>query len=148
MQIHPTLQVPLPALILVGTICCLLSLINLGSAAAFNALIALPTIALYVSYAIPIVLLTLRQLAGKHPKYGPWQLGRWSIPIKLGALVYLIYVIIFIPFPSSLPVTSLTMNYAGPIFLGAVLLAFADWFISGHKRFKVPTAALEWEDDE
>lgn len=138
----------MPALLLVGIICCLLSLINLGSATAFNALIALPTVALYISYLIPIILLTLRQLAGKHPKYGPWQLGRWSIPIKLAAMVYLIYIIIFIPFPAVRPVTNLTMNYASPIFVGALLIAAVDWLIRGRKKFRVPTAALEVEEDQ
>ncbi|KAI8931379.1 hypothetical protein NX059_011712 [Plenodomus lindquistii] len=146
--IHPTLQVPIPALFLVGFVVCLLSLINLGSAAAFNSLISLPTIALYISYFIPIALLTARQLAGRHPKYGPFRLGKWSIPIKICAMIYLLYVIIFVAFPASRPVTSLTMNYAPPILGGFFVLAMMDWFIRGRKTFEVPTAALEHEDDE
>jgi hypothetical protein len=126
----------------------LLSLINLGSAAAFGALLALPTIALYASYAIPIVLLLLRQLAGKHPRYGPWQIGRGNISTKVVALAYLIYVIIFVPFPASKLVTSLTMNYAAPIFLGAMGLAMIDWFVRGRKKFVVPTMSLEWDMEE
>lgn len=145
--IHPGLQVPFPALFLVGTCCCLLSLINLGSAAAFGALLALPTIALYVSYAIPIILLLIRQIQGKHPQYGPWQLGRKSIPIKVAALCYLFYIIIFIPFPAVRPITSLNMNYAAPIFLGAVGLAMIDWFVRGKKKFKVPTMTHELETE-
>jgi hypothetical protein len=100
-------------------------------------------IALYISYLIPIVLLTLRQLAGKHPAYGPWQLGRWSIPIKLFSICYLVYVIVFLPFPTVRPVTKLTMNYAGPVTLGVIVLALVDWFTTGRKRFKVPTDAIE-----
>jgi amino acid transporter len=142
-KIHPKLQVPIPALVLVGLVPCLLSLINLGSAVAFNALIALPMIALYISYLIPIVLLTLRQLAGKHPAYGPWRLGRWSIPIKLFSICYLVFVIIFLPFPTVRPVTKLTMNYAGPMILGVIILALVDWFTTGWKRFNVPTDAIE-----
>ncbi|OAL49105.1 amino acid transporter [Pyrenochaeta sp. DS3sAY3a] len=138
-NIHPKLQVPGPALIVVATLVCALSLINLGSAVAFNALIALPLLALYISYLIPIVLLTLRQLSGNHPTYGPWSLGRWSVPIKLFSILYLVYVIVFLPFPTVRPVTRLTMNYAGPIMLGAILLALLDWFTTGRKRFKVPT---------
>jgi amino acid transporter len=130
-------------LFFVGSVCCLLSLINLGSAAAFNSLISLPTIALYVSYLVPITLLTFRQLVGRHPVYGPFQLGRWSIPIKLCAIVYLIYVIIFVSFPASRPVTSLTMNYGPPILLGFMVIAIVDWFVRGRKKFEVPTAALE-----
>lgn len=62
-------------------------------------------------------------------------------------MVYLIYIIIFIPFPAVRPVTNLTMNYAGPIFVGALLIAATDWFIRGRKKFQVPTAVLESGDD-
>src|ERR1700730_16139418 len=55
--VHPTLNIPINALLLVGAICCLLALINIGSSTAFNALISLPTIALYISYFIPIFFL-------------------------------------------------------------------------------------------
>jgi amino acid transporter len=132
-------------LLLVCVSCCLLSLINLGSAVAFNALIALPMLALYTSYLIPIVLLTMRQLTGKHPKYGPWRLGRYSVPVKLFSICYLLYVIVFLPFPTVRPVTSLTLNYAGPVMLGVVCVALLDWFTTGKKRFQVPTAAMEAE---
>ena len=147
MKVHPTLQVPVPALFLVGFTCCLLSLINLGSAAALNSLISLPTIALYVSYLVPITLLTTRQLSGRHPKYGPFRLGRWSVPVKLCAMVYLVYVIIFVSFPASKPITSVTMNYAPVILVGFFLVAMLDWFARGRRSFKVPTAALEHEDE-
>jgi amino acid transporter len=140
--------VPIPALILVGVICCLLSLINLGSSTAFNSILSLNTIALCVSYIPPIALLTLRQLAGKHPKYGPFQLGRWSIPVKLISLIYLVYITIFVSFPAYRPVTSENMNYAAPILLGFFAIAMVDWFVRGRKKFEVPTAALEHGTDE
>lgn len=143
-QIHPTLQVPIPALLLVGIIPCILSLINLGSTVAFNALIALPMIALYISYLIPIVLLTLSQIAGKHPVYGPWRLERWSVPVKLFAICYIFYVLVFLPFPTVRPVTKATMNYAGPVVLGVILVALGDWGVRGRRKFRVP---VEVEDD-
>jgi hypothetical protein len=40
------------------------------------------------------------------------------------------------------------MNYAAPIFLGAILLALVDWILRGHKIFEVPTIAVEWESEE
>ena len=148
LQIHPTLQVPIPALFLVGIIVCLLSLINLGSTLAFNSLLSLPLIALYISYLVPIALLTARQLAGKHPKYGPFQLGRGSIPVKILAMIYLLYVIVFVAFPATKPVTSLTMNYASPILIGFLTLAMVDWVFRGRTKFEVPTASLDHEEDE
>jgi hypothetical protein len=102
-------------------------------------------LALYTSYLIPIVLLTLRQIAGRHPVYGPWTLGRWSIMVKLFSMCYLVYVIVFLPFPTVRPVTNLSLNYAGPVMLGVVGIALVDWFTTGRQRFQVPIAAIEAE---
>jgi LPXTG-motif cell wall-anchored protein len=82
----------------------------------------------------------LRKFRGRPLPDGPFKLGRWGIPVNLFAVVYLIYVIIWMPFPAVLPVTGKTMNYAGPL-LGAVIIgALLDWFISGRKRFQMPIA--------
>lgn len=129
-------------------ICSLLSLINIASSVAFTALVSLPTVALYISYFIPILLLTLRKLAGKHPQYGPFKLGRWGLPINLFSLAYIVFVLIWIPFPPSRPVTALTMNYAGPLTLAVICFALLDWFTTGKKRFVVPTGAVVIPDDD
>ncbi|KAF2001658.1 amino acid transporter, partial [Amniculicola lignicola CBS 123094] len=144
-SIHPRLQVPIPALFLVCTICSLLSCINLGSAVAFNALIALPTLCLYISYTIPITLLLIRQVSYSHSHpilWGPWQLGRWSVPVKIFSLAYLVYVIVFVAFPTSRPVTKEGMNYSVPVFLGVVIMALGDWWVRGMHVFRVPIAPL------
>jgi hypothetical protein len=94
------------------------------------------------------MLLTYRQIVGRHPKYGPFQLGRWSIPVKLCAIAYLMYIIVFVSFPASRPVTSLNMNYALPIFIGFMVIAIADWLVRGRKTFKVPTAPIEDAEEE
>jgi amino acid transporter len=134
---------------LIGVFCALLALVNIGSTIAFTALVSLPTVALYVSYFIPILLLVLRKLAGKHPQYGPFKLGKWGLPINLFSLLFIVYILIWTPFPPERPVTAETMNYAGPITIAVVLLALVDWFTTGKNRFKVPTGSiviLEMED--
>jgi amino acid transporter len=88
--VHPTLKIPINALLLVGAICCLLALINIASSTAFNALISLPTIALYISYFIPIFFLVIGELQNRHPQYGPFKLGRWGLPINLYALAFIV----------------------------------------------------------
>jgi len=60
------------------------------------------------------------------------KLGRYGIAINLVALAYLGYVIIWMPFPTMLPVTGSNMNYA-VIIIGALL----DWVISGHNLQEV-----------
>lgn len=126
------------ALGLVSVVLAILSLLNIGSSVAYAALISIPTVALCISYIIPITLLTIRKLMNDHPRYGPFKLGRWGIPINLWAIAFLTYCLIWTPFPTMYPVTAENMNYAGPITIAVILLALLDWFTSGKKRFKIP----------
>ena len=137
---------PLNALTLICVICFILSLIYIGSSTAFNAIMSLVAIALHVSYVLPIGFILLRKICGPPIAYGPFKLGRWGGPINLFSLVYLLFVIIWIPFPTELPVTASNMNYAGPILLIVIFGAIADWVISGHKRFRFPVARYIPED--
>lgn len=143
-RVHPRLKMPLNALILVGCCLCILALINIGSSTAFNAFISLPALALYISYFFPIFIFFFRRLSRAHQSipWGPFKLGIFGPFINLGALCYIIFTVIWMPFPTILPVNSLNFNYAGPL-VGAVIIgAILDWCVSGRKRFQVPVARL------
>jgi hypothetical protein len=75
-------------------------------------------------------------------------LGKWGLPINAFSLCYILYILIWTPFPPSRPVTAETMNYAGPITIGVILIALADWFTTGKRRFKVPTGTIVILDEE
>lgn len=60
------------------------------------------------------------------------------MPINLFALCYGIYIAIFLPWPSVVPVTAATMNYGGPVMGAVIIFALLDWVIGGRKRFQVP----------
>ncbi|KAF2183460.1 amino acid transporter [Zopfia rhizophila CBS 207.26] len=141
--VHPNLKLPTNALFLNGSIVILLSLIYIASATAFNALISLQALALHISYFFPILFILLRKIRHQHPSYGPFKLGRWGIPLNLFGIGYLVFVILWMPFPQLLPVTRDNMNYAGPILGGVVLLALADWWGSGRWRFRMPVSRYE-----
>jgi choline transport protein len=140
-RVHPTLKMPLNALVLIGCCLCILALINIGSSTAFNALISLPALGLYISYFFPIFFLFIRRLSRSHPTpipWGPFRLGFFGPIINLLAMCYIIFILIWMPFPTVIPVDGLSMNYAGPI-VGAVIVgALLDWCITGRKRFQVP----------
>ncbi|KAF2502854.1 amino acid transporter [Lophium mytilinum] len=139
-KVNTRLKMPLNALGLVGLAICLLAIINIGSATAFNAFISLPAMALYISYFFPILFFFLRRFSSNKPAPGPFSLGVVGLPINLFAMSYIIFTFIWMPFPTVLPVTGDNMNYAGPL-VGAIIIgALIDWFISGRKRFKVPVA--------
>lgn len=148
-KVHPTLKVPVNAILLVGSCLCILALINIGSSTAFNAFISLPALALYISYFFPIFFLFLRRLsrARKSIPWGPFKLGVYGPFVNLGAMCYLVFSLIWMPFPTVLPVDRLNFNYAGPI-VGAVIIgALLDWCISGRKRFQVPVAWLDRDSE-
>jgi choline transport protein len=103
---HPTLQVPTRALLLIGIVVVLLSTIYIGSATAYNAIISLQTLGLYVSYFFPILFILLRKLRGPSPPYGPFKMGSWGIAVNVFALCYIVFICTWMPFPSMLPVNS------------------------------------------
>jgi choline transport protein len=136
---------------LVTFIVMLLNLINLGSTTAFFAILSLNTLALYISYCIPILFFIMAKLRGDDIPYGPFRLGRFGLPINVFALVYAIFISIFLPFPPYVPVTGATMNYGGPVMAFVIIFAIADWFWTGRKRFQVPVDPVypvEMEMDE
>lgn len=143
--VDPELGVPTRSLMLIGIIVTLLSMIYIGSATAFNAIISLQTLGLYTSYVFPILFILVRKVRGPTaPPYGPFRMGaRVGVLVNVSALCYLFFIIIWMPFPSVLPVDKENMNYAGPIFGGMVLLALADWVLNGRKRFQMPIKKYE-----
>lgn len=72
-------------------------------------------------------------------QFGPWTLGRFGMPINVFALVFGIFVCIFVPFPTQIPVTAANMNWSGPVFIGVCLLLVVDWIFRARKSFVGPT---------
>jgi choline transport protein len=142
-KIHPRLKIPINALSTVAVCICLLALINIGSSTAFSAFISLPALALYISYLFPILFLFWRRLSSTDPTsipWGPFKLGKIGPVINAGAIGYIIFVLIWMPFPSILPVDAMNMNYAGPIVGAVIVAAMLDWGLFRKRRFRIPVA--------
>ena len=121
----------------------LLALLNLDSTAAFDTIIALSSLALYFSYFITISCMMYARFNKAKPlKVDGWNLGRWGLSINAFALIYTIWIIIFLPFPSTLPVTEINMNYAEPIFAAIFLLAISLWVLLTRKRWTDPSVEI------
>lgn len=70
-------------------------------------------------------------------------MGPTGVPVNIFALCYIVYVVLWMPFPQILPVTKDNMNYAGPIFCAVVLGALGHWFIRARKTFRLPITRYE-----
>jgi amino acid transporter len=143
-QIDSRFHVPFRSIGLVCIVVILLSLINIGSSTALTAILALSTCSLYISYIIPIFLLVLRRFDQvRQPiPWGPWTLGRYGLAVNLYAIIFGTFIVVFVPFPTTIPVTADNMNYAGPVFVGMALLLLVDWFFRGRRRFQGPLKEL------
>ncbi|KAF2744451.1 amino acid transporter [Sporormia fimetaria CBS 119925] len=146
--VNKRLRIPIRALALVVVVQIILSLIKLGSSVALTTILSISTVGLIASYIPPVGLLIIRKLKGEHPRYGPFKLGRWGLPCNLLAFCFCSYGTFWAAFPSSRPVTTVNMNYSGPVFIGLIFLCIGDWYISGRKRFSVPTGKylIEMQD--
>ncbi|BCR92983.1 putative GABA permease [Aspergillus luchuensis] len=145
-KVDPRFKIPIRALFLVTTLVILLSFIQIGSSAAFNAILSLSTLGLYISYLIPLVLLVWKRFtAPKDIPQGTFSLGKWGLPINLVAILFATYFSIFLPFPSEVPVTGETMNYAGPVLGFVMLFAIGDWLVRGRHKWNGPTMAYSRE---
>lgn len=62
--------------------------------------------------------------------------------VNVYAVIYGIFIVIFVPFPPRLPVTALNMNYCAPVFVAVSGLLMIDWLVRGKGRFKGPLKEL------
>lgn len=60
---------------------------------------------------------------------GPWTMGRLGLAVNAFALIYTAYAIIWLPFPTTMPITGANFNYSSPILAAVVLIAVGWWFV-------------------
>lgn len=106
----------------------------------FTRVLIEPNLALDVSYAIPLLARLLSLFtATPHTKIGGiYSLGKFSIPLNIIGLVYLLFTTITFNFPGFAPVTSEDMNYTSAAVGLIMLIALITWFTTGRKQFRGP----------
>lgn len=129
-----------------GIIVWLIGLINIASTTAFNAIRSLATLSLYLAYLIPIVILALRKLQDQPISYGPFRLGQAGLYINIFAIVYEVFICIFLPFPPEQPVTRINMNYSSPVFFSVPLFSLCELVYAGEKTYTGPIRELAQEE--
>ncbi|KAF2099173.1 putative GABA permease [Rhizodiscina lignyota] len=131
-------DVPLNALGVSVVISILLSLINIGSTAALNAIFSLNTASLLTSYMITIGSMLLWRLRGKPIPRSRWTLGRYGFA-NVGAMCYLLPVFVFSFFPSVTPPTPETMNWGVVMYSGVIIFSTVYYILYGRHHYQPPT---------
>ncbi|CDS10375.1 hypothetical protein LRAMOSA03051 [Lichtheimia ramosa] len=139
-KLHGKHEAPLRILILVTIICIVVIMPSFGSEVYWSAIMSTAVICVNVAYGMPFFC----RLVWKrdHVHKGPFNLGKWSVPINFIAVLWVIFFAIILCFPSVSPVEPVTMNWAS-LMIGAVFIfALTFWFIGGRKTFKGPMQTL------
>lgn len=105
---------------------------------AYSAMVALSTIALCASYALPIAAGLRARRSGAWRHRGPWDLGRWSAPVNALALGWIaVMTVLFVLPPNQL---------AGYTFGAAVVVLAAAWWGWARRWFRGPRVGLAEEE--
>jgi amino acid transporter len=137
-KISPGWNIPLPAVAVSLTVSALLSLINIGSSVALNAITSLGAIAVLISYFLTISCFVYRRLAGPELPFHRWSLGKMGLAINIGALLFLIPLIFFLTWPLTSPVTAMTMNWSSVMLCGVLIIATVYYIVKGRHEYVGP----------
>ena len=67
-------------------------------------------------------------------------LGRFGMAVNVVALAYCIYLVTFLCFPLTQPVTVGTFNWASAVFVVVALISLVYYMLEGRKVYKGPSA--------
>jgi len=148
-------RVPLYSVLAVAVCSLIITLPALGGNAAgvpwaFNAVVSITTIGLYVAYVAPVY---LRWRAGDKFQPGAWTLGakyRWMCPLAV-VWTILATIIFSLPFvPSGVPGNAdfdiTTVNYAPIVNFGLLAIIGIWWFAGARERFTGPVRNIEFDE--
>ena len=134
-RINPTTRTPTNGVWLAAGGAFLLGLPYLWNATAYAAVTSIAVIGLFIAYVLP-TFLRLRQ--GDAFVRGPWHLGRWSRPIGIVAVGWVVFITVLFMLPQASPVTLKTFNYAPIAVLFVLGFAGIWWLLSARKWFTGP----------
>lgn len=142
-KVRPGWDIPLNSVIVCFCCTALLSLINLGSTVAFNAILSIGVAALLTSYMTSIGCLLLKRIRGEEllPR-------RWSLGVPFGFFcnivgeVYVIIAFIFAFFPVSNNPTLEAMNWASAVYGGVGVVATIYYILYARHIYVPPVSRL------
>lgn len=118
------------------------SLINIGSTAAFNAIISLSTVALMGTYVISIGCVALKRFRRQPLPPARWSLGRWGLLVNSAAVVYAFYAFFWGFWPNTYQPNAVSFNYACVLFVGLMTLSVILYFSYARKVYDGPVAKV------
>lgn len=143
-KVDPKRKIPANAIALSCIISCALSLINIGSETAFNAIISLNVAALMYTYIVSISCVIYRKIW--HPNTLPhrrWDMGRAGLAVNIIGLLYCCFALFWSLWPSESHVTRENFNWSVVIFVGVFIISLFMYIVSGRKKYSGPVVIVQ-----
>ncbi|KAH6974398.1 amino acid permease [Ilyonectria sp. MPI-CAGE-AT-0026] len=143
-KVDKRLKVPANAVFVTTALQAAMGFIYLGSPTAFNATLSMAIIGMYISYLLPIVyMLVYGRRPATKKAYRYFKLPDWlGVSMNVVSIAWIILVIIFSTFPTTIPVTPQTMNYSTVVLAGWLLFGASYYWLFGRAKFDVPMSDL------
>ncbi|KAF2146460.1 uncharacterized protein K452DRAFT_282626 [Aplosporella prunicola CBS 121167] len=137
-RVNRRTQTPVNAVWFNAVIGCLLLLLILGGDVVVGALFSVGAIAAFVAFATPVFIRVVFTRDDFRP--GPWNLGRFSVPVGVVACAFTALMVPVLCLPASVgrDLTPSGMNWTCLVYGGPMLLVSIWWVVSAHKWFKGP----------
>ncbi|MCJ1249806.1 hypothetical protein MMC30_007032 [Trapelia coarctata] len=145
-HVKPGWNIPLNAVLLSFLITTLLSLINIGSTTAFNAIASLGVASLISSYLISFSCLLLKRLRHEPLPPAQWSLGRHSIWVNAVSIAFLLSFYVFSFFPLTATVEPASMNWNVLIYGAAMVFAVSWYYGRGRRGYVGPVVYVRQVD--
>ncbi|KAI1917416.1 hypothetical protein LOZ39_000408 [Ophidiomyces ophidiicola] len=142
-NVNPKSKIPVNAVLFTTVITLLLSLINIGSTEAFNAIASLTVGSLYLSYIVCVGTFITRRLRPEPLPRARFSLGKFGMPINIFSFFYMCFAIIFTFFPNQSNVTPMTMNWSILVWGVVIIFAVIQYILHGRKVYEGPVAYVE-----
>ncbi|KAF1986462.1 putative GABA permease [Aulographum hederae CBS 113979] len=143
-KIDPKLLIPANAVWFSCILSVLLNLINLGSTAAFNAIMSLQLVALMFTYIMSISCVLYKRVTA--PETLPparWSLGRLGVPFNIASIIYSTFAFFWCFWSTETPVNLENFNWAPVIFMIVLITAIVMYFVKGRKVYHGPVVTVE-----
>ncbi|XP_048135945.1 amino-acid permease BAT1 homolog isoform X1 [Rhodamnia argentea] len=134
-------EIPINAVWLSAFISFCMALTSLGSIVAFDAMVSIATIGLYIAYALPIFFRVT--LARKTFVPGPFNLGRYGVVVGWTAVLWVATISVLFSLPVAYPITKETLNYTPVAVGGLFILTVCSWVFSARHWFRGPITNID-----
>ncbi|KAK9420517.1 putative Choline transport protein [Seiridium unicorne] len=132
-HVNETWKAPLRAIVAQGIVISLVGVLYTFSSTVLEAILSVSTIALTISYGLPII--TLLSVGRDKLPPGPFKLGKFGPTINWIAAIYCCITTVFFFFPGSPDPAPEDMNYAIAVFGIMLIVAVGFWFFKGRSSF-------------